>query len=511
MSLTLTLPELQAHPADPPETRPAKVTEWLSSLARRDPVDAARAMAHTLASTNRMAMNDSRRLDVAERYWSTAQELWPLLERRFAHASHPLTGEALACARSVLGLSQELAVAYKHLLATEADRRMAIGGSKQLLLVLQRALDSIARIIIDSYVAYLPVPAKTWLDAHRIYAFARDRTLHLDANVTDGVQATPERSYLQVLLLALANPYGLTAGQLATVLRYLQTHAHFAKLTDVQPVHRMAKAVAIIPVGHDFPPFSANKGGAIDGRKMYLLTYDLAFEIQEQLRALDAGADVPVGIARDNASRRAYGALLRRLLKQWAIPPARQFNRIPSHAPVSSCAGLGEVVRYARAAADRAAGTATASPTTWQCEVINHTPAGYALRQNEVRGTSMRIGELVAIGIEGRDALHVAIVRWFRNTLEAHALEFGCELLSDAPQYALAAPEGLGNDARVAALVLPPSARQQDAPQIVVPLNVFRAEQAITVESVGKTMFVVLTKLIEQGAGFEIYEFIAVG
>ena len=82
---------------------------------------------------------------------------------------------------------------------------------------------------------------------------------------------TPERVYLQALLLALANPYGFLPGQLNTVVRYLQEFCHWAKLTDVAPVHRMAKAVAIIPVGHDFPPFSANKGGSIDGSKIFLL------------------------------------------------------------------------------------------------------------------------------------------------------------------------------------------------------------------------------------------------
>ena len=51
----------------------------------------------------------------------------------------------------------------------------------------------------------------------------------------------------------------------------------------------MAKAVAIVPVGHDFPPFSANKGGSIEGSKLFLLTFDLAFQIQEQLRALEFG------------------------------------------------------------------------------------------------------------------------------------------------------------------------------------------------------------------------------
>ena len=69
---------------------------------------------------------------------------------------------------------------------------------------------------------------------------------------------------------------------------YLDENAQLAKLTPVPPVHRMAKAVAIVPVGHDFPPFSANKGGNAEGTKLFLLTFDLAFELQEQIRAIDS-------------------------------------------------------------------------------------------------------------------------------------------------------------------------------------------------------------------------------
>jgi hypothetical protein len=132
--------------------------------------------------------------------------------------------------------------------------------------------------------SYAPVPPRTWHDTHLIYAFARERNVHLIPIAPDQPEATPDRLTIQMLLLALANPYGFLPGQLPIVVRYVQEYAHWAKLTDVPPVHRMAKAVAIVPVGHDFPPFSANKGGSIEGSKLFLLTFDLAFQIQEQLR-----------------------------------------------------------------------------------------------------------------------------------------------------------------------------------------------------------------------------------
>ncbi len=510
MALTLTLPLLDPHPDHPPETRPAKVSAWLTSVATGDPVAAAGAVADALGATNRVNINDRRRFDLAERYWATACQLWPLLERRIAYVPHPLAGDALECVRAILALSHELSVAYRHLLSREANRRMLLGSQRHLAILLQRSLQSISRTITSSYLAYAPVPANTWLDVHRIYAFAHDRDLHQQTASGDPSR-TPERQYVQVLLLALANPYGLAPGQLGAVVRYLEANAHLAKLTDVQPVHRMAKAVAIIPVGHDFPPFSASKGGAIQGRKMFLLTYDLAFEMQEQLRILESGRGTPAGIAPDAASRRAHVPLLKRLLRQWAIPPVRQFNRVPSQAPVTTCTGLRDIWQWLRATRDRAAGKATPLPRATRCEVINHTPAGYALVQTDVHATALRIGELVAIAIEDRGALQVAVVRWFRNSLRARALEFGCELLSDAPDLAKAAPAEGAASTRAPVLLLRRKAGLDVSDQVIVPAETFRFEQAITLERGGDTRCAVLTKLVEQGPGFEVYDFVAVG
>lgn len=514
MVLALSLPAVDPHPAHPPEIRLAKVAPWLDGIRQRDPVDAARLIGDALAATNRVAMSDSKRLDLAEKYWSTASELWPLLEREFAQAHHPLSGQALEAAKAALTLASELAVAYKHLLASEAAKRISLGGPRLLLALIHRCMQCTARILVNSYLSYAPVPPRTWHDAHLVYAFARERNLHLVPMSADQPELTADRLTVQSLLLALANPYGFLPGQLPLVLRYVQENAHWAKLTDVPPVHRMAKAVAIIPVGHDFPPFSANKGGSIDGSKLFLLTFDLAFQIQEQLRSLEAGGEPPAGVGRDPASRLAYITLMKRLLRQWAIPPARQFNRLPSRARVVTCAGLAGVWQYSRglhAAVDRAP---AGLPPMANCQVINHTPAGYALRQTDTAPTTLRIGELVALRIEGRSSLQVAMVRWFRNTLKGSGLEFGCELLSDSPEAAAAAAEDGAKGTLQPAVVLPEETANGAEPspaQIILPAGVFALEQAITLRRGSGTGFAVLTKLVEQGPGFELYEFVAVG
>src|SRR5438128_1515485 len=138
MSLTLSLPAFDTHASDALETRPSKVVQWLNTLAERDACEAARAMVQSLTQINRTSIADSRRFQLADHYWTSAVEVWPVLERRFAHVVHPLVGDALDCAKTALALSLELSVAYKHLLAREAEKRATGANTRQLTLLLER-------------------------------------------------------------------------------------------------------------------------------------------------------------------------------------------------------------------------------------------------------------------------------------------------------------------------------------------------------------------------------------
>ena len=512
MSLVLRLPGFSERPAQPPEIRPSRVSHFLTEAATREPGFAARVIGEALAATNRVSMSHSRRLDLAEQYWKTAALLWPRLEHRFIRASHPLQGDDLEAAKAALTLANELSLAYKRLLAGEASRRLVWGAPRRLVSLVRRAFQATSRVLANSYLSYAPVPANTWYDAHEIYMFTRERKIHRHPVTLDQPDITLERLYTQSLLLALANPYGFLPSQLAMVLHYLQDNAQLAKLTPVPPVHRLAKAVAIVPVGHDFPPFSANKGGNAEGSKLFLLTFDLAFQLQEQIRGLEAGATLPREAGSDADARGRYVALLKRLLRQWAIPPARQFNRLPSRARVVMCAGLPGVWHYSRGIQNLTHG-ATPPPPMTQCQVVNHTSGGYALRQIDPLPNALRVGDLIALRVEGREGLQVAMVRWFRNTLAGAMLEFGCELLSDAPEAAAATAENAPETDLLPVLVLPEEADADaggPAPQLAAPAGAFALEQAVNLRRGGGSGFAVLTKLVEQGPGFDLYEFVAV-
>jgi hypothetical protein len=510
LSLALSLPPIDERPAHPPETRPAQVQAWIDETMKRESIEAAGVIGDALAATNRAAISDSRRLDLTEKFYTAAITLWPILERNFARAAHPLTGNALEAAKVALTLSAELATAYKRLLAHEADKRLLLGGNRLLVALIHRCLQCTTRVLTNSYMSYAPVPARTWHDAHAIYVHARSRGLHQTPIASDNPEATPERIYVQALLLALANPYGFLPTQLSHVIQYLQEHSHWAKLTDVAPVHRLAKAVAIVPIGHDFPPFSSNKGGNLEGNKLFLLTFDLAFQLQEQLRTLDTGGKAPAGFPADTAAVTQYMTLLRRLLRQWAIPPARQFNRLPSRARVVMCAGLNAVWQYSPGAHLDIFNPPPGLPTMTACQVINHTPAGYALRQIDSVHAPLRVGDLIALRVEGRTALQAAMVRWFRNTMRGTGLEFGCELLTDSPEAAAGRGEGSDGSPLLPMVLLPDSGQDESPPMALVPAGVFQLEQAISLHRDKSVGTAVLTKLVDQGPGFELFEYVAV-
>ena len=297
------------------------------------------------------------------------------------------------------------------------------------------------------------------------------------------------------------------------MLRYVQEYAHWAKLTDVAPVHRMAKAVAIVPVGHDFPPFSANKGGSIDGSKLFLLTFDLAFQIQEQLRALEAGGDVPSGIGKRPRRAAAYITLLKRLLRQWAIPPARQFNRLPSRARVVTCAGLVGVWQYSRGVHAGVSGRRPAC-RRWPIARSSTIPRRVcaAADRHGARGAAHRRAHRAAHrGAQqpaGRDGALVP------QHLKAAASSSAASCLSDNPEAAAAASEERRTAALQPVVVLPEDADAPAAKRRRRRSSSRRARSRSSRRSRctrgNETGFAVLTKLVEQGPGFELYEFVSV-
>jgi alkyl hydroperoxide reductase subunit F len=100
--------------------------------------------------------------------------------------------------------------------------------------------------------------------------------------------------------------------------------------------------------------------------------------------------------------------------------------------------------------------------------------------------------------------------------LKGSGLEFGCELVSDSPEAAAAASEGLPTSQLIPVVVVPEDSgtasnpAEATPPQLIAPIGTFQLEQPVTLKRAGSETFAVLTKLAEQGPGYEIFEYVPV-
>ena len=329
MALTLTLSPVDLHPVNPPETRPAQVVPWLDATLKRDPVEAARLIGDALAATNAIAVRDARRLELAERYWTAPRFSGPSSSCASCAFPTRLPGKPSTRPRRPSFSRRSSSTAYKRVLEREANRRVLFGRNRSWP---RCSIAPSSATGASSSTARCPM-RRSWREPGSTHTgYMRSPTsaacTRVTSRATDGdarkrVRAgAAARARQSLRLRARPARYGnpLRAGAFALG----EPHRCRARAPDGEGRRNR-------PGRPRFPPFSASKGGAIEGSKIFLLAFDLAFQIRNRC-ASSRRAVIPerrrprLGIAP------ALSTLLKRPLRQWAIPPARQFNRLPSRA-----------------------------------------------------------------------------------------------------------------------------------------------------------------------------------
>jgi hypothetical protein len=393
--------------------------------------------------------------------------------------------------------------------------RLGFGLPKVPALLIHRCQQSLARILAVSYLGFRPVPPNTWFEMHQVYLLAREAGIATTPYSDQTPGFTPEVGYIQVLLLALANPYGFLPGQISLALTFLGDYAHLASLTDTPPVHRMASALAVIPISSDQPPIAARKVDVPENANaLYLHCHDVVFAVNRHVQELEAGTAWPAATVADSVSQAQYLNFVERLLREWGVSPTRQETRPAGDRHVSLCAGLGSIFRAMLELRDVRRGTPLPDgiepvPRA-ACTVLNQTDGGYALRlEPGTSGVSLRVGEPVGLLDPRQRRVPVAVVRWLRFDGKASQMRFGVEVLSTSAELTkVAVPSRAG--AEFPAIVLPPAFLTDEHSTLVVPLDALEPDLELLLGTGADAETVIVTRLIEQTLGFERYEFIPV-
>jgi ribosomal protein S28E/S33 len=241
-------------------------------------------------------------------------------------------------------------------------------------------------------------------------------------------------SYVQTLLLGLANPYGLLTGQLSRTVALLAEHSSLAELTATPPTATDTDTafLAVIYAHTDQAPLPwAKLAVADEADTFYLHTELLVNELRRQLAEVGNSPSPTLG-SEEEFQRVQRIDFLHRLERAWQLvahrelpPPARDRVFIVSN-------GFTPVWQYLHADSATLPRASDAQlQVTSTCSLISETSDnGYVLRQVRAAPRPIRVGELLALRETADEAWRIAVVRWFRNTLQHQTLELGCELLA---------------------------------------------------------------------------------
>ena len=513
--------KLSLLPTDHRTDRPAslvldEVKQALEVLSfAQEPVESTRAVIAAVDRLNHWKVDPTQRWYLLEEYFSAASKVWPRIDEIYSNVAHPMPAEATNAAEVSLGIANALALGYKRILADLTRMRLGFGPPKVPSLLIHRCQQSLARILAVSYLSFRPVPANAWFEMHQIYLLARDAGI---ANTPYSDQApgfTPEVAYIQVLLLALANPYGFLPGQIALALAFLGDYAHLAKLTETPPVHRTASALAVVPIGSDQPPMAARKVDVPEhAHALYLHCYDVVYAINRHVQELEAGTSWPAASVADTISQPQYLNFVERLLREWGVAPTRQELRSVGDRVVTLCAGLVPIFHAMLEIEDaRRGGSRVAEPdeiNRVQCTVLNQTDGGYALRLDPSDSpVTLRVGEVVGLLESRQRRIPVSVVRWLRFDASSGQTRFGVEVLSTSPELTkCVVPSKAAME--LPAIVLPPAFLTDEFSTLVVPPGMLTPDMELQLGGTVHPETVIVTRLVEQTLSFERYEFILV-
>ena len=516
MALKLSLLPTDQKVDQPPELDLEKVKIELEGLLFDvQAVESGRTIAAALDRLNHWKLDPTERWHLLEEYFDKAAGSWMRLDELFANVAHPMPPDAAAAADVAVAIATGLAMGYKRILADLSRMRLGFGPPKVPSLLIHRCQQVLARVLAVSYLSFRPVPPNVWFEMHQVYLMARDSGT---ANTPYSEQApgfTPEVAYIQVLLLALANPYGFLPGQISLALAFLGDYAHLAKLTDTAPVHKTASALAVVPIASDQPPMAARKVDVPDNANaLYLHCYDVVYAINRHVQELEAGTAWPASSVADSISQPQYLNFVERLLREWGVSPTRQELRSVGDRVVTLCAGLVPIFRAmleledARRGHHRPADAEQVARAP--CTVLNQTDGGYALRLDPSDAAmTLRVGEVVGLLESRQRRIPVAVVRWLRFDAHSGQTRFGVEVLSTSPELTKAVIPSR-DKLELPAIVLPPAFLTDEFSTVVVPPGILSSDLELRLGGATNPETVIVTRLIEQTLSFERYEFILV-
>ncbi|MDD3449423.1 MAG: hypothetical protein PHF72_10395 [Gammaproteobacteria bacterium] len=486
---------------------------WLESLPLSDAGASAGPLVARLTGINRQRIDARERFERLELLRPVAQEIAATLQAdslRPAASGMPLP-EAQA-------LQRELSDGYKLVAEAQAGSRSLFQDRILVPTALQRALYHLSERLTCAWRRYDRLPARTWLDIHRIYDYAT-REGHAATRIKDAMvpgtgETSIEDTYKRILLLALANPYALRPQTLERLQQQLWRWSDSARIQG--PYGR--GGLFQITLGLDLPPTHRYTDPQPGEDTRILDTTEL---VQRLERLLSQGEHTA-------APQPLSGTTLRHLIHAWGEQPVRRFPRAERVLRLEVVLGLSTThgLLARQEAQGRAPGAGAAGnpipprgdipvqgggqppPSTPGriCTTLDVSLGGYCLRWEGERPPGLQVGEVVALSRPDNPVpsrrWYVGVVRWQQQSRDG-ALAVGVELLAPGARPLELRRLRQGEDAALLKGLLLPELRNVGQPaSLLLPGSGYHGGEPIELRREGAAIRV---RLRESIAGSDSY------
>jgi hypothetical protein len=509
MPISLKLPNLDNNPILLAETRAHKISEFIQKLPFGDPITAATDLIDELQIINTQKVAFANRYNALELYRPATVQIYQDLIPHFSNASLPLTKNEQAFADVAVKLWQELAFGYKFALVDLQNKILSLNSTKTAAQVVQRAIHALKEIALVHHLSYRTPPASLWAELHQLYFCALQQSAEKLA-VTDQVAinnvSSVNLAYMQVLLMALADPQHLANADILKTDVYLSNIAEHAELRALGLIENPA-GVFLIALDGDKPPTSFAKNQAVPDATtdILLITINLARQIHQHIKLLQEGVVPDDGYLPSYALESHYEDLLARLIKNFGKVQQRVFSRSKKSDGVELGIGLiaaHHLLHEGNGFAKSNNIDGATKPSRWQ--VLNISAGGCALRKFSSSQASAHIGDVVAMKNSKNKTWELAVLRW-ANINDMSQLDVGLELISPNATAITAKIDNSTMEGE--ALLLPELNGIKQAASIITARGFCMPGANLMFNQGNKSSKIRIDKLIERTARFERFQY----
>lgn len=427
------------------------IREAAAALPLANPVQAIREVDQLLEGMLATTWTGAERIGALEHLRAPVESLCGGIERQLGAEPHPLPAAAAEWAAAAQRAQWMMLGGYAlglYELCAPAGK-VPMFKNKLAAVALVRALLHADRVLMWSYRQYQAPPAGVWRRIHALHGFAGELAL-ADQPVEDalaGVPLTARTAYMQLLLLAMSNPYRFSARELQEARQVIRCVAGLCVLT------RAGGEGIGVDTDSDAGPGYIAEERLVAGSGVLAIDVSPVERVFDERRAL-----LPAGVDAIDPPQPGGGVLtpsvrfLDRLRMAWG-PAPRGYTRLTARHALDVVVGM-HALHYALAgnldfatfvrrvhgdaimvgthelASAWLASSDTTRPQVFRADVLDQSGGGYRMRLHGAEGLRMRIGEVIGLAPvddeDDRDWM-VGVIRWLRHEGESELL--GVELL----------------------------------------------------------------------------------